>query len=144
MSSEVKAELSKKNEFYISKHRFYELKHFCLQYPTWKEAYYSLDGLSKSPERIESFGHEHGDPTVRCAQAREAFRARMKIVEDAAEETDHYLKDYILEAVAKGRGYTYLSTVMEIPCSKEYYYKKFREFFYILSKTQNKQYLFWN
>lgn len=31
-------ELSERNPYYISKHRYYELKHFCLQYPEWEEA----------------------------------------------------------------------------------------------------------
>lgn len=29
--------LSKKNPYHISKHRYYELKHFCLQYHEWTD-----------------------------------------------------------------------------------------------------------
>lgn len=32
----VRPELSKKNKYYISKHRYYELKHLCLQYSLLK------------------------------------------------------------------------------------------------------------
>ena len=39
MSTVIRAELSKNNPYYISKHRYYELKHFCLQYNEWKKAY---------------------------------------------------------------------------------------------------------
>ena len=33
----VRPELSKKNKYYISKHRYYELKHLCLQYTMFKK-----------------------------------------------------------------------------------------------------------
>ena len=39
-----RAELSKKNPYYISKHRYYELKHFCRQYDEWKRALVRIDG----------------------------------------------------------------------------------------------------
>lgn len=33
MGTTLRAELSEKNPYWIEKHRYYELKHFCLQYP---------------------------------------------------------------------------------------------------------------
>jgi len=47
MGTTIKPELPDKNKHYIEKHRYYELKHFCLQYQAWKRAYAALDGLSK-------------------------------------------------------------------------------------------------
>lgn len=32
-----KPELSEKNLYHLSRHRYYELKHFCFQYPEWKK-----------------------------------------------------------------------------------------------------------
>ena len=46
MGTTLRAELSEKNPYWIEKHRYYELKHFCLQYPIWKKIYRSLDGFS--------------------------------------------------------------------------------------------------
>lgn len=46
MGNIIRAEVSENNPYWIEKHRYYELKHFCLQYPTWKRNYVSLDGLS--------------------------------------------------------------------------------------------------
>lgn len=34
MATVIRPEISPKNKYWISKHRHYELKHFCLQYPT--------------------------------------------------------------------------------------------------------------
>lgn len=48
MGTTIRPEISKKNRYWIDKHRYYELKHFCLQYPTWKKAYLSLDNVTDS------------------------------------------------------------------------------------------------
>ena len=45
MATVIRAEVSEKNKYWINKHRHYELKHFCLQYPTWKKAYVDLDSV---------------------------------------------------------------------------------------------------
>lgn len=42
MSKDVRSELSKRNKWHISKHKFLELKHFCLQYPEWHKLYLEL------------------------------------------------------------------------------------------------------
>lgn len=34
MANDIRPEVSQKNPYWIGKHRYYELKHFCLQYPT--------------------------------------------------------------------------------------------------------------
>ena len=36
MSTVIRPEISEKNKYWISKHRFYELRHFCLQYREWE------------------------------------------------------------------------------------------------------------
>lgn len=51
MRNDMRPELSQKNPYWIGKHRYYELKHFCLQYPIWKKARLALDGLSRRPSR---------------------------------------------------------------------------------------------
>lgn len=49
MATTIRPELSEKNPYWIEKHRYYELKHFCLQYPIWRKAYSSLSGISGKP-----------------------------------------------------------------------------------------------
>ena len=34
MATTIRPEVSTRNPFWINKHRYYELKHFCLQYPS--------------------------------------------------------------------------------------------------------------
>ena len=35
MSTVIRPEIARSNAYFISKHRYYELKHFCLQYREW-------------------------------------------------------------------------------------------------------------
>ena len=65
MGTTIRPELSEKNPYWIERHRYYELKHFCLQYPIWKKAYAALDGLSRRPSDMEVFSKNGvvGDPT---------------------------------------------------------------------------------
>ena len=68
MATEIRPELSEKNPYWIGKHRYYELKHFCLQYPIWKKAYNALLGLSSRPNDLDIFvksGQVRSDPTAR-------------------------------------------------------------------------------
>lgn len=55
MGTTIRPELSEKNPYWIEKHRYYELKHFCLQYPIWRKAYSVLDGYANPPKDSASF-----------------------------------------------------------------------------------------
>ena len=46
MVTVLRPELSPKNKYHIDKHRYYELKHFCLQYSEWKKSYSAFDDTS--------------------------------------------------------------------------------------------------
>ena len=45
MSTQIRPEISQKNPYWIPKHRYYELKHFVMQYPAWVAARKGLDFL---------------------------------------------------------------------------------------------------
>lgn len=133
----ARAEVSQNNPYWISKHRHYELKHFCRQYPTWKKEYAALSGeipLSRL-EKIPS-DNTPGDPTAECAMKKAYYLERIKLVEKAAAETDRALCDYILKGVTEGLSYSCLKSRLKIPCGKDMYYDRYRRFFYILSESR--------
>lgn len=72
MGTTLRAELSEKNPYWIEKHRYYELKHFCLQYPIWKKAYTALDGTNTKTMNLAMrvITNNIDDPTSRYAIAR--------------------------------------------------------------------------
>ena len=140
MANDIRPEVSQKNPYWIGKHRYYELKHFCLQYPIWKKAYLSLDALSKRPADLQVFvksGQMKGDPTERCAQSRLFFADRMEMVEQAAigADPDHY--QYLIRGVTEGLSYDALKMKYDIPCCRDVYYAAYRRFFWLLSKRRD-------
>lgn len=51
----LKNELSNKNPYHLSKHRYLKLKHFCLQYPEWKDQLKEINDIcSSNINRIKS------------------------------------------------------------------------------------------
>lgn len=138
MATAIKPELSDKNKYWIEKHRYYELKHFCLQYPIWKKAHHALDGFSSSASDIliGTKTQAMESPTMRVGEARAHYQDRMDMVEKAAQQTESLLSQYILLAVTTGLSFTNLKTMYEIPCGRDYYYTLYRRFFWNLNKLR--------
>lgn len=138
MGTNIRPEVSDKNPYWIERHRYYELKHFCLQYPIWKKVYLSLDGANKSSTSfIEvSKSDSNGDPVAKIAEARIFYADRIEMVERAARETDPQIGSYILKAVTEGLSYDILKVREAIPCGKDAYYELYRRFFWLLHKAR--------
>ncbi len=139
MGTTIRPELSSKKQYWIERHRYYELKHFCLQYPIWRKEYNALAGL-----RERSFGLTGGvntnlswvDPTAGCASARVFYADRMKMIEKLTVQADPELADYILKGVTEGLPYDALKARFCIPCGKDTYYDRYRRFFWLLSQER--------
>ena len=138
MPTSVRPEVSKKNPYYIERERYYELRHFCRQYPIWKKAYNALDGLSRRPADLELFNHpgQTSDPTFRCVEARERYSRWMLMVEKCAQEADPELYKYIMSYVTKGDAYSVLKMRDQIPSCKDVFYETARKFFWLLNKVR--------
>lgn len=134
----IRAEISQKNKYWIDKHRHYELKHFCLQYPMWKKAYKEFNDASVSLSTIENVPTSNmpGDPTAKRAIMKAYYAEKMDLIEKVAREADKYLYEYILKAVTENLSYTYLKSKLEIPCGKDLYYDRYRKFFWLLSEAR--------
>lgn len=139
MATNIRAEISTKNKYWIDKHRHYELKHFCLQYPDWKKAYADFDDPSIPLSTIERVPTSNlpGDPTAKRAMMKAHYMEKIKLIEQTAKEADRYLYEYIIKAVTENLSYTYLKSKLEIPCGKDMYYDRYRKFFWLLNKSRN-------
>lgn len=139
MATVIRPEISEKNKYWIDKHRHYELKHFCLQYPEWKKAYAEFSNVGIPLSMIERIPTSNipGDPTAKRALLRTYYSEKIKLIEKVALETDIYLHNYILRAVTEGLSFTYLKTRLDIPCGKDMYYDRYRRFFWLLSKARD-------
>lgn len=134
MGTVIRPEVSSRNAYYISRHRHYELKHFCLQYPEWKRAYRDLDGLPSCSLSIaeQVKGGGHSDPTAMYAEARIYYKDRMRMVEESAAKAAGDMGGLMLRAVTEGVSYEHISP----PCCKEVWYAAYRRFFWLLDKAR--------
>ena len=137
MGTLIRPEISKRNPYYISKHRYYELKHFCLQYPEWRERCRELEqkGVPYSPYAFSRLS-DISDPTAKQALLRSIYSDRMDMVDDCAGKTDDILWSYIKIAVIEGCSYDKLNARYSVPCSKREFYELYRRFFYILDQER--------
>ena len=105
-----------KTEYQLSKHRFYELKHFCLQYPEWKRIYAKLDGW---PDEISK---NEGDTTSRDGIRRAQIGRNIELIEECARLVGKDILRFVTES----------QTVL--PTELRYQY---RLFFWELSKRRS-------
>lgn len=139
MATVIRAELSKRSKYWIDRHRYYELKHFCLQYPGWKRAYEDIDEIvvpTSIGDHLPS-SNLHSDLTCKFALMKSYYSEKILAVEKAAQEADPDLADYILKAVTEGLSFTTLKARLEMPCSRDMYYDRYRRFFWLLDKARD-------
>jgi hypothetical protein len=137
MSTVIIPELSKKNKWWISKHQYYELKHFCLQYPEWKRYYLHLQVEAMPSTAIERpLGTQIVSPTENLAMRRLYYANKINLVDKTCFMADKDIYEYLHKAVTEGVGFTYLKSFLDIPCGKDLFYDRYHKFFYLLSKSR--------
>ena len=141
MGTNTRPELSESNKWWIGKHRYYELRHFCLQYPEWQRMLSEIDGLPRcSPNTRERINEgKNSDPTAVYAEAWEYLSRRIELVNKAAYEASNHQFWYtiLVEAVATGDSYDVLNARIGImPVSRNEWYVVYRKFFWFLDKMR--------
>jgi len=134
MKNQVRPEVSKRSKYFIEKHRYYELKHFCLQYKSWKESLNAINILGNSNRKVKVSNTEHSDPTANIAIAKQFYTERIESLESLVKEADADISRFILIGVTEDISYDVMSAKFHIPCSRETYYDRYRKFFYLLDK----------
>ena len=131
MGTNIRPEITKKSKYYISKHRYYELKHFVQQYPDWVKQLREIDGYTKKPVDYVA-SSDISDPVVKAAEKREMLQRRIDLITDTANQTDKIIGIYILTAVINNESYERINARSPIPCCREVYYELYRKFFFLL------------
>lgn len=133
----IKPELSTKNKYWVERHRYYELKYFCLQYPTWKRYLRELEDSCVVSQSSGIFSERTiSDPTQKCILAREYYREKMQMIEGCVIAADSSLYPYILKSVTEGLSYNTLKARFNIPCGRDMFYDRYRKFFWILNSSR--------
>ena len=137
MPTEIRPELSKKNKYWLPKHRYYELKHFVMQYPDWKEILDTIEGRANTKLLLDWIkSSETPNPVHRAYERREYYRNNIDICDKAAKETDPVIGPHILEAVIAGDSFDKARARLDIPCGKDMYYELYRKFFWLLDAAR--------
>lgn len=132
----MKPELSRKNPWRISKHKYYACMHYAYQYKEWIDEYNSLSDTLRSPG-YDGMPHGSGisKPTENAGLRRAELMQNITMIEDTAMEADKDLYKYLLRSVTdENVDYRYLDSVMNIPVSHNTFYDRRRKFYYLLSK----------
>ena len=137
-----KPELSKKSEYWIDKHRYYELKHFCLQYPLWKKeileyekthTHLTAQDIIASGKKSPSSYRPVEEAVVRVMH----IKSHINMIDRLTTKADPVIGFYLLKGVTEERPYESLRVMYNIPCNRAEYYEIYRKFFWMLSKERD-------
>lgn len=120
----MKTSISKKNPYWVSKHRFLELYHFCLQYGEFKKELADTVYLPDDPEF---------DPTGDTAVRLERLHRNIELIEACCKDSDKELWHFLLLGVSEGYSYETLRSRFHIPCGKDYYFIRWRKVYWLMS-----------
>lgn len=137
MSTLIRTELSKKNQYYISKYRYLELKYFCLQYNEIKKEIESITYISSQKFPEVKIRNRSTDFVENTAMHLSYLTEKLKLIEQTAIETDPELYSYILLAVTCGFTFNHMQLNKNIPCGRSKFYQLYRKFFYLLSQKKH-------
>jgi len=132
----MKNETNKKNPYWISKHRYLELKHWCMQYSDWEEECQSYTYLtSKIPEGEKS--SEVSDSTYQMTIRIGKLKRKMYLIADICKQVAPNYAITLMVAITNN--FSYDDVVVYNPSlpSRSDWYKTRRKFFYILSQERD-------
>lgn len=135
MSTDIRPELSKKNPYWLPKHRYYELKHFAMQYPDWTAARNGLI-FTHAPSYGVRVKTNLGDPTMTCAELREYYTERIDMIDRASMGCG--CPKYVLYGILNDSSYEKILAKYPsfIVYTKEKYYDCYRKFFWLLNQER--------
>lgn len=133
-------ELSEKNDYYIPRHRYYELLHFCRQYTDYIAEKENILNTCVRPV-VFSDTYTMTDYIEETHAEKWAFRLadvddKIQLIEQAAVDADEELSGYILMAVTSGLGYDTMNARYNVPCARNTFYDRYRKFFWILDQRR--------
>lgn len=134
MSTVIRPVVPSRNPYYISRERYYELKHYCLQYKGYKhrialerEKWPILGGF------VSTGTSTHQSDKVGEKAENLAFLGHYtEMIEGCCKQAGGDIEKYLFKAVIEGKSYA----VLNPPYSKEYFYVRYRAFFYLLDKVR--------
>lgn len=127
--------LSKQNKYYIPKETFLMVIHYCKQYPMWEqELGTTLDqgkAIRYDGDRVQTSNQY--DPTAEPAIKRAEIARKKDAVDGVAQSVAGAMYKWLLLGVCYDMPY-YVLRQKGMPCGKNMYYDKRRQFYYEMSQ----------
>lgn len=136
MSTDIRAEISHNNQYYISKERYYELLHFCRQYKDYKIQYNEALSASRQLLNNEIKHMSDSSEVERKASKMYEYSRKIDIIDENLTLAGGDIHYYLFLAVTRGLSFNNLKTSMNMPCGKNYFYKRYRKFFWLLDQAR--------
>lgn len=125
------------DDYGISRHRYEELKAFCLQYNEKKS---KIDrGIKGFSSDGQPRGNTTGNPTEAAAIRNTIYLKDCEMIEQAAIAASAELYPYILKSVTNGLAYEYIEydeNLGRIPVGKTDFYAYRKKFYHFLDKIK--------
>ena len=134
--SDTRPELSKRSKYWIPRHRYYELKHFVMQYPEWDLAVATTDSMVRACQNREGKITNISDPVGKAVEKRIIYNYNMNLCKQVADKTDPVLGREILAAIILEEGYERVKARHNIPCCKDVWYNLYHKFFWLLDAAR--------
>ena len=115
--------------------RYFELLHFCRQYPDWKLEADSLLGIRAIKLDSQPHGTTVGDPVASVAERRERLLQKIQIVEDCARTVgDGRWYAAIIQNVCMGKSYDHIDRTILPTSMRSEFFRYRRAFFAVLDE----------
>lgn len=124
------------SEYNISRHRYRELKEFCLQYEEKKAELQQIYTSSTVAPEVAVKGGIPGNPTEKKVMRASNLKNEIKVIDDSLFEAcgdDVGLVEFLKKNITLGIGFEALGCV---PCSCRSFYQYRRLFFFLLDKRK--------
>lgn len=131
-----------RSEWYLNKHRYYELKHFCLQYPDWKKliSKFEDDCITAGITADVINSGRCSSKVANLASSLAPLNEKMEMVRTAAYEAcnHQFWYDILLEAVTTNQSYEDLEAqICMMPVSRDEWHNLYKKFFWCLDKIRD-------
>lgn len=123
---------SSKSKYYLPRHVFLTVRHYCLNYVLWQKEYRESVGLRNVV--AGNGGGGVGDPTASQAMRLKDLSDRIELIEQTAYEVEPLLHPYLLKGVTIDRMTFDRLKAQGMPCERKMYYERRRRFFYLMSQ----------
>lgn len=129
--------LSKKNQHYIPREKYYELLYFSRQYNTMKQELHELRMSYPCLNQDAMVANSDiPDPVARAYARIETLLEKIHMIESTAIETDPELAKWVRIGVTNDYSYEYMHQMLGMPIGRTKYYELYRKYFYLLAQKR--------